>query len=553
MDQLKKLFQSLSPRQRLAILAAVVVCAGAIWTLTDWRRAGDFKPLYTSMAPEDAGAVVQKLKESGVAYRLGDGGGTVLVPSAKVAEARLELAAAGLPKSGRMGFELFDKTNFGATEFVEHINYQRALEGELERSMMALAEVEQARVHLTFAKESVFLESAQPAKASVMLRLRPGARLQPQNVLAISHLVASAVEGLAPEAVAVLDMHGNLLSSQRKAASEPGQPSAEFLELERRMERDLVSKINATLAPLLGAERFRVAAAVECDWNSAEQSEETYDPAREAVLSSQKSEENAAGGNSAGVPGTASNLPRPTSRPLASASGLTRRTENVTYQPSRLVKKTRLAQGNIKRLSVSVLVDQEMHWEGQGRSARRVLAPPAPETLKVIRDVVAGATGLNPARGDQLIVESLPFESTLHADRPETPVPPSPAPWWNRNPRILILSGMAGAALLALLGGGAFLLRRRHPPRHGVETRGALAAGEATTVEQLTDSSTASRRTETLAGPKSRQQLGAAISGSAVVPRVQTSRAEALKQNLIETIHKEPELAAKSLRTWLEE
>src|SRR5579883_3491739 len=182
MDQLKKLSQSLSPRQRLAILAAVVVCAGAIWTLTDWRRAGDFKPLYTSMAPEDAGAVVQKLKESGVAYRLGDGGGTVLVPSAKVAEARLELAAAGLPKSGRMGFELFDKTNFGATEFVEHINYQRALEGELERSMMALAEVEQARVHLTFAKESVFLESAQPAKASVMLRLRPGARLQPQNV-----------------------------------------------------------------------------------------------------------------------------------------------------------------------------------------------------------------------------------------------------------------------------------------------------------------------------------------------------------------------------------
>src|SRR5690242_4426837 len=158
------------------------------------------------MAPEDAAAVVQKLRESGVEYRLADNGATVLVPSAKQAESRLTLAAAGLPKSGRIGFELFDKSNFGATEFVEHINYQRALEGELERSVMSLAEVEQARVHVTFPKESVYLESRQPAKASVVVHLRPGATLLPQNVVAIEHLVASAVEGLTPEAVSVLDV-----------------------------------------------------------------------------------------------------------------------------------------------------------------------------------------------------------------------------------------------------------------------------------------------------------------------------------------------------------
>src|SRR5689334_24193138 len=136
------------------------------------------------MAPEDAAAVVQKLRESGVEYRLGENGATVLVPSAKQAESRLALAAAGLPKSGRIGFELFDKTNLGATEFAEHINYHRALEGELERSVMCLGEVEQARVHLTFPKESIYTETRQPAKASVLVRLKPGARISPANVTA---------------------------------------------------------------------------------------------------------------------------------------------------------------------------------------------------------------------------------------------------------------------------------------------------------------------------------------------------------------------------------
>ena len=165
-----------------------------------------------------------------MAFRLSESGSTVLVPSAKLAEMRLEMAAAGLPKSGRIGFELFDKTNFGATEFVEHINYRRALEGELERTVMSLAEVEQARVHVTFPKESVYLESRQPAKASVVVHLKPGATLLPQNVIAIEHLVASAVEGLTPEAVSVLDVRGNLLSRVRAAAAADGAASSDRLK-----------------------------------------------------------------------------------------------------------------------------------------------------------------------------------------------------------------------------------------------------------------------------------------------------------------------------------
>src|SRR5260370_12765478 len=229
MEQLRKLLANLTLTQRVTIVAVVLAAGAGLVAVTRWRREGDFRRLYSSLASDDAGAVVKKLKETGVDFRLSEGGSTVLVPSARVAETRLEMASAGLPKSGRIGFELFDKTNFGATEFVEHINYRRALEGELERTIMSLAEVEQARVHVTFPKESVYLESREPAKASVVVRLRPGARLLPPNVVAVEHLVASAVEGLTPEAVSVLDVRGTLLNRPHSAPSLVGIVSVDRL------------------------------------------------------------------------------------------------------------------------------------------------------------------------------------------------------------------------------------------------------------------------------------------------------------------------------------
>src|SRR5689334_10387558 len=214
-----KLLANFSIPQRISIAAVVVLAGFGIYALVHHQREADFQPLFTGLSAEDAAGIVQKLREAGVEYRLPEGGGSVLAPSAKLAELRLNMAAAGLPKAGRIGFELFDKTNLGATEFTEHVNYRRALEGELERSITSLAEVEQARVHLTFPKDSVFLESQQPAKASVLVKVRPRARLLPQNVLAIDHLVASAVEGLSPDAVSVLDMNGNLLGRPRPAGT----------------------------------------------------------------------------------------------------------------------------------------------------------------------------------------------------------------------------------------------------------------------------------------------------------------------------------------------
>src|SRR5258706_15892791 len=211
MDQMRKLISSLTLRQQISIVAAMVMVGLGLWMFSKWNHERDFRPLYTNLAAEDAGAVMQKLKEEGVEYRVDDNGTALRVPSDKVAELRLKMASSGLPKTGRIGFELFDKNSFGLTEFAEQVNYRRAIEGELERSIGALVEIERARVHISLPKDSVFLESKQEAKASVVVTLRAGARLSPQNGAAITYLVASAVDRLAPESVTVLDSRGNLL------------------------------------------------------------------------------------------------------------------------------------------------------------------------------------------------------------------------------------------------------------------------------------------------------------------------------------------------------
>ena len=437
MGQTTALIKGLSLTQRVSIVAAAVAVVAGSVAFVHWKHEGDFRALYTSMAPEDAAGVVQKLRETGVEYRLSENGSTVMVPSEKSAESRLALAAAGLPKTGRIGFELFDKSNFGATEFVEHINYERALEGELERSVMSLDEVEQARVHLTLPKESVFLDQQQPAKASVMVKLRPGAHISSQNVLAVTNLVASAVAGLTPDSVSVVDMDGTLLSRPKRSSPNDGsQVTSEALEVRQQVEKDLVAKINETLEPLLGANKFRAGASVDCDLTSGDQQEETLDPAHSVMVSSQKTEDvtEHSTATSSGIPGTASNLPQEASATGKGANGTSRRTENVTYQTSRIVRTTKIPQGVIRRMSLAVLVDQGVRWEGKGAARQRVLVPPSPETLATIKSLVAAVTGFNGDRGDQLTVETLPFESSLNSEPPSVfkPVatPTSKVPPW---------------------------------------------------------------------------------------------------------------------------
>jgi flagellar M-ring protein FliF len=558
MDQIRRLITSLSIRQRIIIGVAAAAVMGAILAATMWARERDFRPLYTNLSPEDAGVVVAKVHESGAEYRLAANGATVLVPSAKVDDLRLQLAAAGIPKTGRIGYELFDKTNFGATDFTEQLNYHRALEGELERSMMGLSQVEQARVHLTFPKDSIFSEERQPAKASVLLKIRIGAKLTPQNVAAICHLTASAVEGLQPEQVSVLDMNGNLLSRPRSPGSPDGaDPSDAGLEYKQKIEHDLLAKINATVEPLVGADAFRSGISVDCDFSSGEQSEETFDPAKSVMVTSQKTEDLSGGMMSGGIPGSPSNLPRPTSRAGSGNSGVARRTENISYQSSRVVRHIRMPQGNIKRLSASILVDYSVSWQGTGPRARRMVTPPSAEKLKTIRELVAAAIGFVPDRGDQLVVEALPFEVAYGPGPPESTTAPPPGngfalPAWMFHYKQFVI-GAAVALLLVLVLGVGFLRARRR--RLAILRSQAQIAATAAAEAALEPVSEAGKQLEARLSEQSamKQKLEAEALIALKLPPVTTKKSEVLTKHIGESAKKDPTLMVHVLRSWLEE
>jgi flagellar M-ring protein FliF len=562
---MKKILANLSTTQRISILVVAVLVSAGLYALVRYQKEGDFKPLFTGLAPEDAAGIVQKLKETGVDYRLPEAGGSVLVPSGRLAELRIVMAGLGLPKSGQIGFELFDKPNLGATEFTEHVNYRRALEGELERSVMSLAEVEHARVHLTFPKDSVFLDAQQPAKASVLVKIRPGSRLAPQNVVAINHLVASAVEGLSPDAVSVLDMNGNLLGRPRAPGTLDGPEASEAgLDYRHKIEADLLAKINSTLGPLLGENKFRAGVSVECDFTGGEQSEEVFDPARSVMSSSQRTEDSSGSGGANGVPGTSSTLPRPTSRPGSNSKNVSRMTENITYQTSRTVKKTRIPAGGVKKMSLAVLVDQEVTWQPDKNGPKRVLVPPSAEKLKVIRDLVAGITGFTAERGDQLVIDTLPFETTLLLEPPQpsaAPVAPSaPASplssFLKLDRKMQYIIGGAAAAVLLLLIVAIMLVRRGRKKAHSAEVTGpaALPAGDGAAAESAGGDAIENQLENKLAERDALQQKADAQALSALkVAPVITKASEVLAKHLREKVAKEPELSAQILRTWIRE
>jgi len=555
MDQLKRLAENFSVGQRWTILIAAILVGVGIYALSNWERERDFRPLYTSLAPEDASVIVQKLKESATPFRLTNNGTTVSVPEDKVAELRLEMAGAGVPKSGRIGFEIFDKTNFGMTDFAEHVNYRRALEGELERSVMTVAEIEQARVHISLPQESVFLEARQPAKASVLIKIHPGATLPESAVPAITNLIASAVEGLAPEMVSVLDMRGNLLNRPKRGAGNQSEASDSALEYRHHVEQDLTTKLNSTLEPLVGAGRFRAAVSAECDMSSGEQSEENFDPTHSVMVTSQKTEDitspsQRAGSAAGGIPGTASNLPDAAPKPTLTSGGVSRKTENINFQTSRTVKHTTLPQGTIKKLSVSVLLDQDAHWEGSGTNMKRVLTVPTPERIKVIHDLVSAAAGLDTQRGDQLIVESLPFESTLNLEPPMSegpvthPKPLTPLEQLKSDPKMMI--GLGVGALVVLLAGffGVRMMLKKSPEPLRASVQAALPPPE-----NGADRGRMTGESDTW----SPSSLAAGAGAGSGTPALAAGRVEALTSQLRMAAQKDIQMSAGVLRGWIRE
>ena len=537
MAQIIRIWNSLSLAQRVSLVIAPLLVAAIAAGVIRWRHDAAFRTLYSSLAPEDAAAVTQKIREAGIEYRLDDTGSAVSVPEDRLAEARLALAGAGMPRSGRIGFELFDRTNPAASDFTEQVNYQRALEGELERTVATLDEVAQARIHITAGKDSVFLDSREPGKATVVLRLKQPMRIRPSSVTAIANLVASAVEGLAPDAVSIIDDSGRLLNRPRTGDGEVN------LDYRQQLESEMQGKLSAALEPLLGPGKFRTGVNIDCDFTSVDQSDEIYDSSQAATTSTQTTEESNNAALAGGTPGTASNLPGPPPKATGGTSGTVRRTENVSYQPSRTVRHTVSPKGTIRKISTVVLVDHTSHWEGAGTKARRVVTPPSAEVLKAVREVVAGVVAYNEQRGDQITVESLPFETPVDIGPPPAAAPGTQQTKPGLNRQQTVVFGIAGVVVLLAIVGALFLMRKKAPAVEtpvAADAAGELPAADVPALKALDEANL------------DPAQLEAEVLNRLKIPA--PSRAtEVLIRHVREQSGKDPVIAANVLKGWIAE
>ena len=385
--------------------------------------------LYSDMDAEAASDIVTRLKNEKIPYQLDAGGRAVRVPAERLDELRLELASQGLPSSGRIGFEIFDRTQFGATEFLEHVNYRRALEGELARTIATINQVQTARVHIAMAKESLFTSGSEPAKASVVLKLRNSKPLAPGTIAGIAGLVSASVESLRPESVVIVDTFGRRLSGPGEDAD---QNNGLQMERQRRLEHDLSQKVVALLEPVVGVDRVRVNVSARLNADTAEETEEKFDP-ETVIRSRQVSSDTGSSTVNAGVAGARANAPAGASTATVDPTQTTQQTQNAgrmsettNFEVGKITRHRLAPAGQIARLSVAVILDDDhvTSTDANGKSETKN-KPRAPEDLQRIQQLVARSVGLDTERGDQITVENIAFNEAP----PEVEVI---LPWWKK-------------------------------------------------------------------------------------------------------------------------
>lgn len=416
-------FQSALGRQ-LALgagMALVLSIMGGVWM---WNQKPDYRVLLSNYSDRDGGAIVASLEQMNIPYQFSEGGGAILVPADRVYDARLKLATQGLPKGGNVGFELMENQKLGVSQFLEQVNFQRAMEGELARTISAIASVQSARVHLAIPKPSVFVRDKELPTASVLLNLHAGRRLDAQQVSAILHLVASSVPDLTAQNVTVVDQNGELLSSPEAQAANH-QLDPQQLKYIANVQDGIVKRIESILTPIMGAGNVRAEASADIDFSHAEQAAETYKPngtPDDAAIRSQHINETTVpdGVKAAGVPGAASNQPTQKSAtppPVAASATITptQKDNTINYEVDKTVRYVQQSMGDIKRLNVAVLVNYKREVAPDGKVSVRALT--ADEKTQ-ITDLVKEAMGFNKDRGDSLNVANSAF-----TERPKEIIP----------------------------------------------------------------------------------------------------------------------------------
>jgi len=406
--QLRTLAGDLTLRQKIItglVLAGVIAAFGALLLFTNQVT---YKVLYSDLKPEDASQIVAWLKNEKIPYRLKQGGATVLVPEDQVYDIRLALASAGLPGGSGVGFEIFDRTGLGTTDFVQHINFQRALQGELERTIAAFPQVKTVRVHLATPKESLFVTQQREPSASVVLGLKNGQELTRSQVKGIVHLVASAVPRLDKDHISIVDTTGAVLYDPTEPTTSLASLTNAQLVYHRRLEDYYKNKIQSMLEKVLGPNKAVARVSAELDFDQVEITEENFDPDMVAVRSEQKLLETATEMQAGGIPGVKGGLANKlqgntTTRPNNLKK--TKEKQTTNYEISRKQRQVRAAQGTLKKLSVAVLVDGTYKKENK----KEVYVPRTEEELANLERIVKAAMGFDEERGDEVSVVNVPF------------------------------------------------------------------------------------------------------------------------------------------------
>lgn len=537
MDQLKKtleqiraIWEKMGATARFGALGAVLAVLVGVLVASLMMRPS-YRVLYSGLEPKDAAEVVAALDSAKITHRLAGGGTIIEVDDDDVDRARLLLAEQGLPNGGEVGLqELFDEPKFGRTRFDQKVMYVRGMQGELERTISNLDAVSSARIHLSLPDKAVFEDEKLPATAAVTLKLVRGRTIAEGSVGAIQHLVAAAVEGLEAGNVTVVDTEGVLLS---RTGTDPR--AAASLDFKHDMERQIVRKVTQLLERTVGPGGVQVSVAADVDFSQTETTEEIFDPEQTAIRSeaTQEAYEGSKDGQPQGLAGAPANAPgAATATTARNGQTASRVVQSKNYEVNRTVVHTLGPTAQLKRISVSVLVDGS--WTSPEGGGDAVYAPRSPEEIAELQQVVENAVGYNAARGDRIKVASVPFVDRSRLDESAFAAEEGMPDW-------IWAAGAGGAALLLAL--VAWFVLRRGARKPSAVTPEVLA--------YPTSVSEAQRALEALG--QAQESLPPASEGDAENGKAALNAPEKLRQQVIEASDDDPERTAEIIRAWMSE
>ena len=417
-SQLIERFATLSQGQKVAALVLATVTIGSILAMSFWIKTPDLQLLYANLSEQDASAIVDNLKSQKIPYELSNQGKTIRVPANQVHEIRLKMASEGLPEGSEVGLEIFDETSLGMTDFIQKLNFQRALQGELSRTIKTLDAVDHARVHLVIPKQTLFIREKPKGKASVTIKTKAGKFLNERQVQGIVHLIASSVEGITADNVVVVDVKGNLLSGSQETNAGAARSSSNY-QHKRRVEQELEKNILAMLEDALGQGMIIARVTAKLDFEKNDQTEEIYDPDSAVIRSQQTASESTVGATpTGGVIGVQAQLPAGENQGGTGTSGQpSKRDKNnqvTNYEINKITRVVSKPTGTISKLSVAVMINGVMAENDAGEEEYQARTQ---EEMDKYTQIVQSAVGYNQERGDQIKVENIQFDRSVELQR----------------------------------------------------------------------------------------------------------------------------------------